>query len=402
MMNTLLLLCHTRGTGFTGYSTDFNASKGIYGRAVSTIYKDKEHTLDFERVYNIVRRVFFRLNLVVLTHTPISACAEGAKQAGWVYINGHTHKNEVVLEEDARVYADNQIGYESNKYWLKRIYIKGRKRIFSGYDDGVYNITRRQYYDFYYDVNRHVKMTRDGQIIMVKKGNLYLFLYKAPDKDTLYILNGGAIKTLKNQDPNHYYRNIELYVERVNSLTQGYNEVLRKVSEFVRAFGGDGTIHGSIVDIDFFNHLYVNIYDGSVIPYMAFDTVDKYVYPSILDLLKHERARLIPNYLCVVEGVLGEMQAIDINQVSVIDRVVLRLCGISVVRGVLKGDSPDAVNKGVYVASTDMYKASRVLRGLQYIRDDGIIRIWEDKVLEDIADVKQIEAYGVPKISGYV
>jgi hypothetical protein len=93
-------------------------------------------------------------------------------------------------------------------------------------------------------------------------------------------------------------------VERVNSLTQGYNEVLRKVSEFVRAFGGDGTIHGSIVDIDFFNHLYVNIYDGSVIPYMAFDTVDKYVYPSILDLLKHERARLIPNYLCVVEGVL--------------------------------------------------------------------------------------------------
>ena len=44
-------------------------------------------------------------------------------------------------------------------------------------------------------------------------------------------------------------------------------------------------VHGSIVDINYWAHLYVNPFDGKVTPYFAFDQTRKMVFPNMRDLL---------------------------------------------------------------------------------------------------------------------
>ena len=43
-----------------------------------------------------------------------------------------------------------------------------------------------------------------------------------------------------------------------------YRNALKTISKEIRAFGGNGNIHGCIIDIDFFNHIYVNPFDGKI------------------------------------------------------------------------------------------------------------------------------------------
>ena len=47
-----------------------------------------------------------------------------------------------------------------------------------------------------------------------------------------------------------------------------------------------GRIHGCIIDIDFYNHVYVNPVNMKVTGYYALDIINKKVYGNIPELLK--------------------------------------------------------------------------------------------------------------------
>lgn len=55
-------------------------------------------------------------------------------------------------------------------------------------------------------------------------------------------------------------------------------------------------IHGSIIDIDFLNHIYVNPIDFSITGYWARDIINKIVFPSIPTLLESKCPKLFDNY----------------------------------------------------------------------------------------------------------
>ncbi len=51
------------------------------------------------------------------------------------------------------------------------------------------------------------------------------------------------------------------------------------------------------VDIDFYNHIYLNPIDGKVVPYYALSTYDKWVYKDVKSLLLERCPELIDRYL---------------------------------------------------------------------------------------------------------
>ena len=81
-----------------------------------------------------------------------------------------------------------------------------------------------------------------------------------------------------------------------------YTAFQEKISDSIKKIGGDGHIHGCIIDIDFTNHVYVNPLDLTVTAYWASDMVQKVVYSNIPSLLKGQCPQLYANYQKLIEG----------------------------------------------------------------------------------------------------
>lgn len=152
-----------------------------------------------------------------------------------LFIWGHTHIN--VYNPQVSLYADNQIGYIGKINSFKYLYYSEVYDIFADYEDGIYEISKNQYLDF--NRGKGVNMSysrREGAIYMLKRNGIYMFLLNKKDK--LYILNGGKIGKLINQDMDYYYRNMINYSDAINKNMDIYNKAMEQISLQVRAFGG--------------------------------------------------------------------------------------------------------------------------------------------------------------------
>lgn len=343
------------GIGFSGYNPEFNANKLIYAYTIPTFDEDKQLTDVFFDMYKKLKRAIPDKNIIVLTHTPKQDWSNDIYNPKWIYINGHTHKNTYFKDNNRTVYADNQLGYYNEDVCLKRIDFSTRCNIFQYYKDGVYEIDTEKYKEFYFQLGYRMQCNiEDGIILLLKKQDNYLFLYKNK-KDILYILNGGMRNKLDNQDIKYYYDNLKKYADLVKINFSSYYNYIKNVSEYVKAFGGSGIIHGAIVDIDFFNHLYVNVYDGKVTPYFALSIVDKVVYKDLRNLLEEKCSYLLESYDNIAENPKKDL--------------------IPVRNDLIK-------SKKTYYDDTGIYRESRILKNVQYLIDENIIRIWKDEILD--------------------
>jgi hypothetical protein len=200
---------------------------------------------------------------------------------------------------------------------------------------------------------------------MIKKREIFLFIMKKLTNNKLFILDGGGIKSLsQSHDLQYYYNNLEVYKDIISGYMESFSQNLRDVSLFVKSFGGSGRVHGSIVDIDFYNHLYINPFDGKITPYFATSIVDKYVYENIASLLYSKSKRLYKkfNYL------LLDSQAQD------------KLSLNSALTNYIGNNS---ISKStVFVSDTSMYKASRIAKQMQYLESINTVRIWNEELLQ--------------------
>lgn len=333
------------GLGFSGYAGKHSATSGIYGNAIITLDADLKETQKFEAIYNKLNDSCSKSRLIIATHTPKEYWSNEEYNSNWIYINGHTHNNFYEISERRTIYADNQIGYLPRPINAKRFYLFGNYNIFDTYKDGVYDISRQQYIDFYHGLK--IPMTfseKDGIIHMLKHSGFYCFTYESGNK--LYLLNGATLQSAAH-NLDYYYENMVPYAQRVTALLKPINGALMKISEGIKSCGGSGKIHGTIVDIDYYNHLYFNIYDGSVSPYYAASTTDKIVYRDF-------------SALPVSEDICIKLKQLKSKFASL---------------------SPtDNINRpmSAKVKSTQMYQISNVVHSLQYISDYGIIRVWND------------------------
>lgn len=379
------------GTGFAGYNQLFNASIGLYANN-HTIGYDRDfelaETRKIEQLYMKVCSAFYDKNVVVMTHMPLpdwfryawlrrendyDNSKEGEReyfndhpednlgtytsyQPGFVYVSGHTHRNYYYDDGNVRIYADNQFGYNKStprkKLHLKSFDINMTYDIFSDYSDGIYEISADEYRDFYRGKNIFIEFNRAVNVLyMLKKKGYYCFIHKSK-QNSLSILNGGALKRLDNKDIRFYYENMDIVLTTIKDPLDKYTSYQEAISNEIKKLGGYGTIHGCIIDIDFFNHIYVNPFDGTVTGYWASDIVNKLIYPTVPSLLEAQCPSLYEAYKKMISG--------DVKKNL----------------PVLSGQTGSSLAlKPVSYLDTDIYKASREIKKMQKLRSN-VLSTW--------------------------
>lgn len=196
-----------------------------------------------------------------------------------------------------------------------------------------------------------------GDLYVLKYNGIYMFVLKS--KSSLCLLDGGQRHKLAH-DINYYYKNIPEYIRKTLKTFTPYQKALSKISAEVKALGGDGTIHGCIVDIDWYNHIYLNPVDGKITPYYALNMTNKIVFSDVESLLK-----LSPYPPLLSNG--KSVHATKEKKISVLTRNTSKEWKLATL--------PQAV------LDRSMYEPSHIMRSIQYMLDQNILRFWDDTIL---------------------
>lgn len=344
------------GLGFSGLSKTYNADAKIYRNTIPTLAQDIQETNKFSTLYNCILKHFEDKQVIVLSHTPMDNWSTHPYHRGWIYVSGHTHHNSWEHNNGARIYRDNQLGYFSKNYSLKHFYLTTIDYdIFQHYEDGHYIITKQEYFDFNRGLGLRGTIRKCGKIHMLKRSGIYCFFFEDLKKNKYYLLNGGVINNIEHQELDYYYEHMEIYSQVLKTATKSVQDELIKISQIIKRIGGSGNIHGTIVDIDFFNHIYINVTDGSITPYFATSVNEKYTFENIPSLLETVSPKLYSNYIKLLET--------DSN--------------LTLTKKEKEGFfSPEEYFK------TDIYKPSLIMKRIQALLDKNVIRIWNEDVFD--------------------
>lgn len=355
--------------GFSGLNPKFNAEYGLYRSAVTTLEDDKALSERFRSVYDKLNRCAGDKRVIILTHNPVSDWTDEPVNPNWIYVNGHTHRNALFGKN---VLSDNQVGKKPSRWRLNGFSVDDVQSPFINMEDGIHEISNETYKLF--NAERYIATTGcnyPGKIFALKRKELYMFILQSEAQ--LYILSGGQRKRLDKGDIQYYYDNMELYISKVYELLKPYNRAVWAISKEIRNIGGTGTVHGCIVDIDFFNHVYLNPFDGKVTPYYAEDTVSRLVYGDMPALLKEKLPELYPKFIAADKNgsipLLGQFAVSKENETQ----------------------NMESAKVPELVMGTEMYSPSRIMRSIQYIFDNNVIRIWKDEILAASVDRKDID-----------
>lgn len=340
------------GLGFSGYNEEFNANQGVYR---DTVDRDTEiqESKKFENLYNKLLDVLDKKNTIIFTHTPKKDwCREKNYRDNYVYVSGHTHRNEFFDDGVERVYADNQIGYGNENPCLKNFLIDSEYDYFVDYENGIYEITSQEYRDFARGKNVNMTFNRQINILyMLKKNGWYCFIHKGKN-GSLSILDGGALKRLDKKDIQYYYDNMDTIISTIKKPLDRYMAYQEGIANEIKKIGGSGRIHGCIIDINFFNHIFINPVNMAVTGYYAADAIYKVIYPNVPTLLEAECTELYSNYLKLIEVEKSNplMEKQKKNDATQVQQAYLE---------------------------TDIYKASREMKKLQKL-NYNILTTWHD------------------------
>lgn len=351
------------GLGFCGLNPRYNADTGLFRDRVSR-EEDIERSKRFRAVYDKVMSCASDKRVVVLTHTQIEDWTTDAPNKGWVYVNGHTHQNGLVKTDDGvAVLYDNQVGYKPKKWHLNQFSLERYYDPFEAWTDGIYQITPQQYMDF--NAGRGIQMEyfrQQGDIYALKQKGIYMFMLQ--HGLSLYLLRGGQ-KLNVFHGLEYYAANLEKYVEKIQMAFKPYRNALDKIATEVKRFGGSGYVHGSIVDIDFYNHIYLDPFDGYLMPYFAFDVTGRREFHSVQELLESSPVPAL--------GSDGKPLLLAYTK-------LLDTGGVSILAPTVKEDALAVVPMEV-LDEKNIYAPSRVMKSIQYLLDKGVVRVWNDAVL---------------------
>ena len=189
-------------------------------------------------------------------------------------------------------------------------------------------------------------------LYMLKKKGYYCFIHEARN-GSLCMLNGGAMKKLDRTDINYYYNNMDHVISLIKSPLDAYTNIQEQIADEVRKLGGTGRIHGCIIDLDFFNHIYLNPLDMKITGYSALNIINKKVYPNILSLLKNECPMMYANYQRYIKDP-------DNKSLMIANKPAVS----------------NSTMSHIYL-DTDIYRASREIKKMQKLHSN-ILSTWHD------------------------
>ena len=117
------------------------------------------------------------------------------------------------------------------------------------------------------------------------------------------------------------------------------------------------------MDIDFLNHIYLNPFDGTLTAYYAWNIQYKLVFDDVISLLKEHLPELCERY-----------EAAKCNE-------LLPILSRSDGKGKRNKKKMVVAKVPQLVLETDMYNPSRIMKSIQYIFENNVIRIWNEDLL---------------------
>ena len=374
-------LCFFGGVGFNKYDEIYNANTIISSVDLQgNVAKEKEECNKFVEAYKKALQFAWVKSrvLVVLSHYPLrNWMRESECEHICYYFYGHNHRNESFESNGAYIFADNQIGYDSKKMAFRHVDLFGLFNPFYDYEDGIHDIFVEDYQQFYRFAGEGVigsgtieNYIKNGcKLTMIKKNNYYAFWLVS--KTSIYICRGGSIKKI-----NTYGRPIKYYYDRFDEMVNKYIEMLTPLRTFleelavdVKRLGGEGRVHGLIVDYDFTHHI------------MLSNTgKDLYFYYSPLF-----------GYAIDLKNITGLLTHTGKNEIEV-SNLLLNVDSKSVIlQNNIKALSGE-IDKMEKIQAIDIknstYIESAKMKNLERIFTAGILREWNDSLIEDflIAD----------------
>ena len=335
-------------TGFAALDDAQNAESGMYRSAITSREQEAVYSSRADAVYRKLMEALSEQPIVVLSHMPLHSWSTAGYVPKWTYIHGHNHQNNVTVNNGAIDYGDNQIGYGGIPH-LKNILVNTSNDVFLDVPDGIHEVSVSDYRRFMAGRGMPISSCKIDNVIMLKRDGLYMFLTN--NDSNLCLLDGGA-RIRVAQSVEYYYENIPRYADSVRRFAKMYNTVLDDVSRTVKMMGGDGRIHGCIVDLDYYNHIFLNPFDGKLTPYYATSMRDKYVYPSVKMLVEKRCPALKSGYKEIVRAGEYNLPAVDTGS-----------------------------KKPIYYPDTDIYRYSRFMHKIQHQTGRYVIRQWNDAFL---------------------
>lgn len=361
--NTLIV----GGVGFAGYNKKFNANLGLYRDALNR-KQELAQTKKWIKTYNKALALAKETDsvLVVLTHNPISDWKpDGTYNTGCVYFTAHSHRNYLYHDDDRNihVFADNQIGYVNSNVLFKEAYLYNCANPFAHYNDGCYVITIKEYLRFHDYIGEHISGSRmlDSQIqfhnatfYMIKQNGYYgFFLVSAKGTS---ICTGGRIKRISNRtDIEHFNYNFSNIIDKYIEVLLPYRRAQERISEAIKLFGGHGSIHGCIIDIDFYNHIMLNPIDGNITFYFSPVRGEVHTYKSLLTLLENHNEELAVRYRKLLntteQNVVLRNQIVQTSEIYQVD-----------------------IKNSVYAISMQLNQHQKLF-------DKKLLRVWNERLL---------------------
>lgn len=166
----------------------------------------------------------------------------------------------------------------------------------SKYEDGIYDITVNDYWSFFRDKSDRPfgdmpKFNRTDQIKFLKHDGFVMFISVSPSGSNC-VLHGGFLRRL-DKPISYYYDNLPAYGRAVLQAFSQYWDAIYSISDYIKELNGEGRVHGCIVDIDYFNHLFLRP-DGLIIPYFATTMYAWHKYKSLPALLSDRLPHMLP------------------------------------------------------------------------------------------------------------
>ena len=358
--STLIIL---GGNGYSGNNPIHNAQSGLYRGTICSLYEEKQLSNRFCNVYQKVKKCASDMTVIVLTHTPISDWSDEGYIKNWIYISGHTHNNKIIrTHEGITALSDNQVGYKPQKWHLNCVQVHGQYDSLKTLSDGVHTISRRDYCEFIKGKGINIRGLVDTEeIYVLKKKTLYMFIAKQADR--LYLLKGGKIERLSSNIIQYYYDNMEKMADILRKALVPYREELDRISKEIMSIGGNGRVHGCIIDIGAYTHMWLEPTSGLLEAYFACESWD-YDPFEIKELLRIWEPKIYVNY----------ENAIRNNSLSILNKYEL-----------INKDSheymPALISETILNKYKEKQKRSRIMRSFQYLLDDNILRYWNDELL---------------------
>lgn len=290
------------GTGFAKYSDTYNANNLCC--CVGFTRDDEIHETDlFETAYHEALQYAKEHHLCFLcvSHYPNSSCLNNHFDREAIYFTGHTHRNESVIDSNIVLYADNQVGYKLNNFRFAFAKTGTYANPYDGLSDGVYQTSIDDYLSFYRYINEFVgngsllyQRCSDGHTkmyVLIQNGFYGFFLIRTGGTSRgISIVNGGKTKKITNStDIGWICDNFSIVLSKYLQLLIPLRTAQEKLSSELKELGLDGTIHGCIVDIDFYHHIMINPMDGMFTYYYSpiFGSVQNLSsFPDVIKSLK--------------------------------------------------------------------------------------------------------------------